>query len=133
MITSDEDFVRGELLYAKGEFWDAHEAWELLWNRETDAARRDLVQGLILVAAAIHKLIVMKRPDRAPGMIERAIEKLAPLPAAFEGIDVAAVREHAGAWGRGIAAAHAAGTLDLASLDRGTLPRVVRAGATEGH
>lgn len=127
MITSDEDFVRGERLYADGKFWDAHEAWELLWNRETDPARRDLVQGLILVAAALHKLLVMKRPDRAPDMIDRAIAKLAPLPAAFEGLDVAALIEHAGAWGRGVAASHASGTLDLAAFDRGTLPRIERA------
>jgi hypothetical protein len=131
VITGDADFVRGERLYAEGKFWDAHEAWELLWNRETDPARRDLVQGLILVAAAIHKLYVMQRPDRAPGMIERALRKLAPLPASCEGLDVAAVRERAGAWGRAVAAAHAAGTLDLATFDRTTLPRIARVAAKE--
>ncbi len=126
MIATDADFMRGEHLYAERKFWDAHEAWEILWNRETDPARRDLVQGLILVAAAVHKLLVMKRADRAPGMIERALEKLAPLPDAFEGIDVAAVREHAGAWGRAIAAAHVAGTLDLAEVGRANVPRITR-------
>jgi hypothetical protein len=126
VITGDADFVRGERLYAEGKFWDAHEAWELLWNRETDPARRDLVQGLILVAAAIHKLYVMQRPDRAPGMIERALAKLAPLPDELDGVDVAALRVGARTWGAGIAAAHAAGTLDLGALDPSLLPRIAR-------
>jgi hypothetical protein len=127
VIVDDEDFRRGELLYAEGKYWDAHEAWEIVWNRETDAARRDLVQGLILIAAAVHKLLVMKRPDRAPGMIERAIAKLAPLPATFEGIDVATLRARATSWGLAVTAAHAAGTLDLGAFDCGSLPRIVRA------
>jgi uncharacterized protein len=127
VIADDEDFQNGERLYAEGKFWDAHEAWEIVWKRETDPGRRDLVQGLILVAAAVHKLLVMHRPDRAPGMIERALVKLAPLPAAFEGIDVAGLRARVAAWGGTIAAAHEAGTLDLDAFDRRTLPRLGRA------
>ena len=126
MIVDDTDFRRGEQLYLEGRFWEAHEAWEALWHRETDPARRDLVQGLILVAAAVHKLLVMRRPDRAPGMIERALLKLAPLPPVFEGLDVGALRTRAAAWGQAIAAAHAADTLAIDDYDKGALPQLVR-------
>jgi hypothetical protein len=126
-LADDPDFQRGERLYAEGSFWEAHEAWELLWNRETDPSRRDLVQGLILLAAAAHKLLVMQRPDRAPGMVERAFGKLAPLPDVFEGLDIAELRARSSAWGASMATSHALGTLDLATYDRSVLPRLRRA------
>ena len=47
------DAVRAGLaLYAHGEPFDAHEAWEPAWMGTDDLAERALLQGLIKVAAA---------------------------------------------------------------------------------
>lgn len=48
----------GAACFNQGEYWEAHEVWEIPWNAAK--ARGDLevasyVQGLILLAAAIHK------------------------------------------------------------------------------
>lgn len=39
-------------LFNHGYFWEAHEAWEELWHEVTEARTRDLLQTLILIAAA---------------------------------------------------------------------------------
>lgn len=41
---------------ASGAFWDAHEAWEEIWNLLPDSPARESVQALIQVAAACHKI-----------------------------------------------------------------------------
>jgi predicted metal-dependent hydrolase len=38
----------------RGEFFDAHETFEILWRSETDRTRRDALQGLIHLAVACH-------------------------------------------------------------------------------
>jgi hypothetical protein len=42
----------GLVLYARGEPFEAHEAWEPAWMGTDDVAERALLQGLIKVAAA---------------------------------------------------------------------------------
>lgn len=45
-------------MFNAGEYWEAHEAWEVPWNAAKargDAFEANYVQGLILLAAAIHK------------------------------------------------------------------------------
>lgn len=44
----------GAELFDAGRWWDAHEAWEVVWHAAEGEQRR-LVQGLILLAAALHK------------------------------------------------------------------------------
>lgn len=47
--------AEGARLFDEGRHWHAHEAWEEAWHalkREGRAAQADLVQGLILIAAA---------------------------------------------------------------------------------
>lgn len=42
-------------LFNAGKFWDAHEAWEKIWQRHAEPWRY-FVQGLIQAAAAHHQL-----------------------------------------------------------------------------
>ncbi len=48
----------GAKLFNAGEYWESHEVWEIPWNAaksQGDAVEVAYVQGLILLAAAIHK------------------------------------------------------------------------------
>jgi uncharacterized protein len=48
----------GAKLFNAGEFWEAHEAWEGPWmeaKKRGEALEAHYLQGLILLAAAIHK------------------------------------------------------------------------------
>jgi tRNA (pseudouridine54-N1)-methyltransferase len=74
-VTAD-DFARGAALYDAGAYWEAHEAWEVLWRAETDEARRAWLQGLIQVAAALHKLVAKKDVPAARRILSRALPKL---------------------------------------------------------
>jgi uncharacterized protein len=52
------ELVEGAQLFNAAEYWEAHEAWEVPWNAAKargDAQEANYVQGLILLAAAIHK------------------------------------------------------------------------------
>jgi hypothetical protein len=48
----------GAELFNTGDYWEAHEAWESPWNAAKargDLIEANYIQGLILLAAAIHK------------------------------------------------------------------------------
>ncbi len=62
----NDPFARGARLFDAGRFFEAHEAWEERWRVATDRAERDLLQGLIQVAAAFHKLVEMKPDGTSP-------------------------------------------------------------------
>jgi uncharacterized protein len=50
--------TEGARLFNAGEYWEAHEAWEIPWNAARavgDAVEANYIQALILFAAAIHK------------------------------------------------------------------------------
>jgi predicted metal-dependent hydrolase len=77
-------------------FWEAHEAWEELWlHAESDAHR--FLQGLIQVAAAYHHLQRGTFPG-AVRLFEAGLQKVAPFPALYCGIDrdalVTVARQH---------------------------------------
>jgi predicted metal-dependent hydrolase len=48
-------FLVGIAHFNRGEFFEAHEMWELLW-RETTGPRADFYKGLIQCAVAFHHL-----------------------------------------------------------------------------
>jgi len=53
---ADEDaWTRGLTLYAAGDHWHAHEAWEALWLRRKDSDEGAFVRATIQVAAAMVK------------------------------------------------------------------------------
>ena len=94
--SSPSAFVRGARLFDRGAFFDAHEAWEDPWRIETDDTQRRFLQGLIQVAAALHKLLVMSSPEAASRLFARALAKLDACPADItreNGFDLTAFRE----------------------------------------
>jgi uncharacterized protein len=76
----DDAFDRGARLFDAGEFFEAHEAWEQHWKVVTDATERRFFQGLIQVAAAFHKLLVMRATAPAQRLLARGIQKLEACP-----------------------------------------------------
>ncbi|GKY88043.1 DUF309 domain-containing protein [Sinisalibacter aestuarii] len=74
----------GRALYAKGFFWEAHEAWEPVWLAAAPNSReRAFLQGIIQLANARLKL-AMGRHEAAARIVARAGEHLdaAGLPGA---------------------------------------------------
>jgi predicted metal-dependent hydrolase len=83
----------GRAAFNRGEFYEAHEHWEDVWN-EIDDPERTWVQGLIQVATGLHKVSGDKRgPART--LLEKALSKLIDAPADFGGFDVAAMKREA--------------------------------------
>jgi predicted metal-dependent hydrolase len=72
----EDPFARGARLFDAGEYFEAHEAWEGLWRQATDESERRFLQGLIQVAAAFHKLFVMRSEDAARRLLTRGLAKL---------------------------------------------------------
>ena len=88
-----DPFARGARLFDIGEFFEAHEVWEGRWRVATDQTERDFLQGLIQVAAAFHKLLVMKSAESASRLLAKGLAKLDACPAHVQGMDLAAFRE----------------------------------------
>jgi predicted metal-dependent hydrolase len=108
----DEPFARGARLFDAGEFFEAHEAWEERWRDATDKVERDFLQGLVQVAAAFHKLLVMKSAEAASRLLAKGLAKLDACPARVQEIDLAAFRERL----RGCVSDLAAGRLTRAEI-----------------
>lgn len=62
--------------YRAGRYFEAHERWEELWLAETDLARKRLLQALIQIAAAMHKLHRQGHREAALRLLSRAQAKL---------------------------------------------------------
>ena len=77
---------RGAELFAAGEWWEAHEAWEGPWMESAGDERR-FVQGLILLAAALHKR--WHHGSLTHRNYHKALLHLGRLPAVYGGVDLA--------------------------------------------
>ena len=115
----------GRALYNRGEHWESHEAWEQAWQDE-EGEPRLLLQGLIQVAAAMHKALVQLQPASCVKLLGNALQKLEGLPPDAGGLDLEGFRaqarsaqSHAQSWSAGRAA----------SFDRAFVPRLRLAGA----
>ena len=76
----------GRACFLRGEFYEAHEHWEAVWDEADDPERR-WIQGMIQVATGLHK-VTRGRSDIALGLLRRALDKLRDAPAALHGVDV---------------------------------------------
>jgi predicted metal-dependent hydrolase len=110
----DGHFARGVRLFDAGEFFEAHEVWEERWRVATDKVERDFLQGLIQVAAAFHKLMVVKSGESASRLLAKGVARLEACPAHVQGMDLAAFRERL----RACAGEVAAGRLTRAAIPR---------------
>jgi predicted metal-dependent hydrolase len=80
----------GRVAFVSGRYFRAHRAWLEPW-RAASGHRRALLQGLIQAAGAYLKL----RRGNPAGMailLDRALERLDPLPAELDGLDLAGFR-----------------------------------------
>lgn len=78
--------AKGLRLYEAGEFFTAHEEWEIVWLSSPEP-EKTFLQGLIQVTAAFHHL----RRDNRLGtvlLLQAALRRLDLYPASFGGISV---------------------------------------------
>jgi len=108
--TSDA-IERGRAFFNDRCFFQAHEAWEEAWLRE-EGELRLLLQGLIQIAAALHKAARGDHPSGCMRLlgwglakIERRVDALAELDLRQFRSRVSAFAELAGRWKRGESAA----------------------------
>jgi predicted metal-dependent hydrolase len=118
-VPNDDAFARGARLFDAGAFFDAHEAWEKRWRIETDEPRRRFLQGLIQIAAAFHKLIVIGSADAASRLLAKGLAKLDACPAEVANTDLGAFRDGMRACARAIASGH----FDAAAIPKIGTPR----------
>lgn len=85
-------FRQGLGAYRARRFFDAHEHWEELWLDEEDADLRHLLQGLIQIATALHKLLHGVAPRGCPTLLEKAVRHFAALPDAYRGMSLPPLR-----------------------------------------
>lgn len=125
-MTQREDlFEEGLAAYEAGDYYEAHEKWEEIWNVEEDDDHRRFLQALIQIASALHKLTHGVEPRGALRLLDRALEKTAGLPALHGGLALGALREGVARFRQ---EAERALSGDLASLDLSLVPRIAREG-----
>jgi len=81
----------GIAVYTAGGHHAAHDPWEAAWLDHPEGDERDLLQGLIQTAGALHHASEGNR-DGARGLAESAQGYLADLPNDFRGVNVGTVR-----------------------------------------
>ena len=82
-----EEFAHGVELFNDCKFWHAHEAWEQVWKRHHEDSRMFL-QGLILMAAALHTLVEKRRYTGTLNNFEKALPRLKLFEPEFMGVKV---------------------------------------------
>jgi predicted metal-dependent hydrolase len=116
----DDPFARGARLFDAGEFFEAHEAWEQHWKVATGDTERRFFRGLIQVAAAFHKAVEMRSPERAQRLLGRGLAKLDACPALVADRDLGGFCERLRA---------CAGDLAAGRFLRENVPRIGRSDA----
>ena len=89
--------LQGIEQFNRGDFYDSHESWEDVW-RSTTPEPRDLFQGLIQVAAALHQFLDLHRQESPGRTLAKARLRLEPFVPAACGLDIAALLEAVGTW-----------------------------------
>jgi predicted metal-dependent hydrolase len=80
-----------------GRFFTAHEAWEEIW-RSTSPEPRDLFQGLIQTAAALHQSLDLHRLEGPRRTLAKARRRLEPYAPAALGLDISDLLLQIGLW-----------------------------------
>ena len=80
------EMMDGAKQFNAGEYWEAHEVWEIPWNAAKsagDSIEASYVQGLILLAAAIHKRRHYDNPRGGQLNYDKALRKLEVVPTGY--------------------------------------------------
>jgi len=90
-IEKDEAIKDGIFYFNNERFWECHEAFEVVW-KNCDGVEKDLVQGIILVAAA---LVHYQKAENSIciSVLGRALEKLEKSTGIYNGINVDRLRD----------------------------------------
>ena len=92
------EMIGGAALFNAGEYWEAHEVWEVPWNAAKmsgDLQEANYVQGLILLAAALHKRWHYDNAVGGQRNYDKALRRLEGIDngyAARDGIDLEALK-----------------------------------------
>jgi uncharacterized protein len=96
------EIIGGAQLFNAGEYWEAHEVWEVPWNSAKmrgDAQEANYVQGLILLAAALHKRWHYDNATGGQRNYDKALRRLAGIDneySAKDGIDLETLKLEVG-------------------------------------
>lgn len=90
-------FQEGIDLFNRGEFFAAHETWEEIW-RSTTPEPRELFQGLVQVAAALHQILDLRRKIGPRNTLAKARSHLELYTPVASGLDVASLLESVRQW-----------------------------------
>lgn len=101
MDWTDGPLAVGLQCYRAGEFFEAHEHWELVWL-ESREPEKSFLQALIQVSAAFHHYWKGNLAGTV-SLLTRALLRLERCDTAFSGIAVGALREEIRGWLRGLA------------------------------
>lgn len=93
MSPGAQTFASGAKAFDEGRFFEAHEHWETLWREEKAPPRRRLLQGLIQVAAALHKWVDKHAKAPAASLFAKGLAKLDACSPTAELPDLVAFRE----------------------------------------
>ncbi len=84
------EYLEALRLWSMVAFWEVHEALEPLWL-ELSGPERELTQGIILLAAALHK--ARTNPKGGWRNFAKALKHLEQIPPVFAGIRVQEIIE----------------------------------------
>ena len=76
LMTDDtQELEPGRAAFNRGDYFLAHELWEEVWRKVSDAEQRTCLQGLIQIAAGLHHL---QQHRRGPGtsLLGKGLQKL---------------------------------------------------------
>jgi predicted metal-dependent hydrolase len=93
---SSGELAAGLKCYRCGEFFEAHEHWELVWL-ECAEPEKTFLQSLIQVSAAFHHL-GRGNAVGARSLLTRALGRLERYPAGFRRVAVAELRDSVSTW-----------------------------------
>ena len=75
-ILPQTGFRLGHLYYHEGRYWEAHEAWEMVWHRYHTGEFRTFLQGLIQLAMGMYKIFEKPNLIGAKSLLTKSINKL---------------------------------------------------------
>jgi uncharacterized protein len=92
----EQGIIDGIRLFNAQRYFEAHEALEAVWLKET-GDRKAFLHGLIQVAAAFHHH-ALGNPAGFRSLLDKGCSKLKPFGTKFEGIDLAALTRELRPW-----------------------------------
>jgi len=111
------DLAAGVALFNQQRYFDAHEIWEDRWRLET-GEQRQLLHGLIQLAAAFHQLTVLRSSVGFTRLCDKAFPKLRALGPTCCGVAVGPLLDSAEDWRGRVAAAQEEVASELTALPR---------------